>query len=237
MIIIKKDVISSTNEFIKENYETLSNYTVVTAKYQTAGRGRMTRNWESNDSDNILMSILVKEFKKRSDLNLLSLVASMSVHKFLKKYINNLYIKWPNDILVDNKKICGILLEGKINTNSKMIVIGIGININQTAFNEDINLLTTSLKKELNKEFDISLLIEELTKILVNDIEEFLNGSNIFLDYIRTNLYGINKQIEYTRNNTLCEGIILDIHIDGRLIVKENSQILYINSGEIKIKR
>lgn len=237
MKIIKKDVISSTNEFIKENYESLDNYTVVTANYQTVGRGRMTRTWESNNSNNILMSILVKEFKERSDLNLLSLVTSMSVHKFLNKYISNLYIKWPNDILVDNKKICGILLEGKINNNSKMIVIGIGININQTTFNEDINHLTTSLKNELNKDFDISLLIEELAKILVNDIEEFLNGSDLFLNYIRTNLYGINKQIEYTRNNTLCEGIILDIHTDGRLIVKENDQILYINSGEIKIKR
>lgn len=237
MKIIKKDVISSTNEFIKEQYESLDNYTVVTAKYQTSGRGRMTRIWESNDSDNILMSLLIKEFKERTDLNLLSLVASMSVHKFLSKYINNLYIKWPNDILVDNKKICGILLEGKMNNNSKMIVIGIGININQKNFNEDINHLTTSLKKELNKDFDINLLTLELAEILVNDIEEFLNGSNIFLDYIKSKLYGLNKQIEYTRNNTLCEGTILDIHNDGRLIVKENDQILYINSGEIKIKR
>lgn len=237
MKIIKKDVISSTNEFIKEQYESLDNYTVVTAKYQTSGRGRMTRIWESNDSDNILMSLLIKEFKERTDLNLLSLVASMSVHKFLSKYVNNLYVKWPNDILVDNKKICGILLEGKMNNNSKMIVIGIGININQTTFNEDINHLTTSLKKELNEDFDINLLTLELAEILVNDIEEFLNGSNIFLDYIKSNLYGINKQIEYTRNNTLCEGIILDIHTDGRLIVKENDQILCINSGEIKIKR
>lgn len=237
MKIIRKDVISSTNEFIKEQYESLDNYTVVTAKYQTSGRGRMTRIWESNDSDNILMSLLIKEFKERTDLNLLSLVSSMSVHKFLSKYINNLYVKWPNDILVDNKKICGILLEGKMNDNSKMIVIGIGININQTTFNEDINHLTTSLKKELNKDFDINLLTLELAEILVNDIEEFLNGSNIFLDYIKSNLYGINKQIEYTRNNTLCEGTILDIHTDGRLIVKESDQILYINSGEIKIKR
>ena len=103
MVIIKKDIISSTNEFIKENYETLDNYTVVTANYQTRGKGRMTRNWESSNADNILMSILIKEFKKRCDLNLLSLVASMSVHKFLKKYLDNLYIKWPNDILVNNK--------------------------------------------------------------------------------------------------------------------------------------
>lgn len=237
MVIIKKDIISSTNKFIKENYENLDNYTVVTAKYQTAGKGRMTRNWESSNADNILMSILIKEFKERSDLNLLSLVASMSVHKFLKKYLDNLYIKWPNDILVNNKKICGILLEGKINNDSKMVVIGIGININQIVFNNEINDITTSLKKELDKDFDIDELINELVHILITDIEVFLNGSDEFIKYIRTYLFGINKLIEYTRNNTLCEGIILDIDETGRLIVKEQDQILHINSGEIKIKR
>ena len=110
----------------------------------------MTRVWHSCAGDNILMSILIKEFNDRTDLNLLSLVTGVAVHKFLSKYLNKLYIKWPNDVLVDNKKICGILLEGKMNNNSKMVVIGIGININQTSFNDDINLLTTSLKKELN---------------------------------------------------------------------------------------
>lgn len=237
MKIIKKDVILSTNEFIKENYETLENYTVVTAKYQTSGRGRMERVWQAESGSNILMSLLIKEFKERSDLNLLSLVASTSVHKFLKKYLDNLYIKWPNDILVDNKKICGILLEGKIKNNNKMVVIGIGININQIIFNDEINAITTSLKKELHKEFNIDELVEELVKILINDINEFLNGNYLFIDYIKTNLFGINKLIEYTRNNTLCEGVILDINTDGRLIVKEQDQIIYINSGEIKIKR
>lgn len=237
MKIIKKDVILSTNEFIKENYETLENYTVVTAKYQTSGRGRMERVWQAESGSNILMSLLIKEFKERSDLNLLSLVASTSVHKFLKKYLDNLYIKWPNDILVDNKKICGILLEGKVKNNDKMVVIGIGININQIIFNDEINAITTSLKKELHKEFNIDELVEELVKILINDINEFLNGNYLFIDYIKTNLFGINKLIEYTRNNTLCEGVILDINTDGRLIVKEQDQIIYINSGEIKIKR
>lgn len=237
MLIIKKDVISSTNEYIKEQYETLDNYTIVTANYQTNGRGRMTRIWHSTAGENILMSILIKEFNNQSDLNLLSLVTGVAVHKFLSKYLNNLYIKWPNDVLVDNKKICGILLEGKMNNNSKMVVIGIGININQTKFDDEINLLTTSLKKELNINFDIDLLIEELSNILVKEIDEYLNGNTSYIEYIRSNLFGINKLIEFTRNDVLCEGIILGIHTDGRLIVKEKDQILYLNSGEIKIKR
>ena len=237
MLIIKKDVIPSTNEYIKEHYENLDNYTIVAANYQTNGRGRMTRVWHSTAGENILMSILIKEFNDRTDLNLLSLVTGVAVHKFLSKYLNNLYIKWPNDVLVDNKKICGILLEGKMNNNSKMVVIGIGININQTNFDEEINLLTTSLKKELCINFDIDLLIQELSNILVKEIDEYLNGNTSYIEYIKSNLFGINKLIEFTRNDVLYEGIILGIHNDGRLIVKEKDQILYLNSGEIKIKR
>lgn len=237
MIIIKKDVLPSTNDFIKEHYESLDNYTIVRANYQTNGKGRLSRTWEALENNNILMSILVKEFNNRTDIHKLSIVTSMSVHKFLSKYLKNLYIKWPNDILVDNKKICGILLEGKINNNTQMVVIGIGININQLTFSDEIASLTTSLRKELNIEFDIDLLTEELVNILINDINEFLNGSDYFIDYVKTNLYGINQRIEYTRNNNLYEGIILDIDDEGRLIINENNQILYINSGEIKIKR
>lgn len=237
MTIIKKDVLSSTNDFIKEQYESLENYTIVTANYQTNGKGRLSRTWEAIKSNNILMSVLVKEFKNRKDINKLSLVASMSVHKFLSKYLKNLYIKWPNDILVDNKKICGILLEGKINNNVQMVVIGIGININQINFSEEIAALTTSLRKELDQEFNIDILIKELSDLLINDIDDFLNGNNAFIDYIKSCLFGINQKIEYTRNNNLYEGIILDIDDEGRLIINENNQILYINSGEIKIKR
>ena len=130
-----------------------------------------------------------------------------------------------------------IILEGKMNNNSKMVVIGIGININQTNFDEEINLLTTSLKKELCINFDIDLLIKELSNILINEIDKYLNGNTSYIEYIKSNLFGINILIEFTRNDVLCEGIILGIHTDGRLIVKEKDQILYVNSGEIKIKR
>lgn len=237
MNIIKKDIISSTNDFIKENYQSLDNYTIVTANYQTNGKGRISRTWQSNSGENIIYSILIKDFKNRTDLNLLSLVASTSVHKLLSKYLKNLSIKWPNDILVGNKKICGILLEGKSNNISSMVVIGIGINVNQILFSPDINDITTSLKKELNQEFDIDLLIEELSTTLINDIESFLNNDNGFINYIRDNLYVKNQTITYIKKDKLCEGIIIDIHDDGRLIVDENKKLLYINSGEIKIKR
>ena len=237
MNIIKKDVITSTNDYIKDNYETLENYTVVTANYQTKGKGRISRTWESNCCENIIFSMLINDFKNRTDLNLLSLVASVSVHKLLRKYLKNIFIKWPNDILVDNKKICGILLEGKSNKKSSMIVVGIGINVNQITFSNEIDSLTTSLKKELNLNFDIDKLVLELRNQLINDIEEFLNNNNSFIDYIRDNLFGRNQLISYTKDNKEYEGIILDINNDGQLIIKKEEEILYINSGEIKIKR
>ena len=237
MNIIKKDVITSTNDYIKDNYESLENYTVVTANYQTNGKGRISRTWESKPCENIIFSMLINDFKNRTDLNLLSLVASVSVHKLLNKYLLNTKIKWPNDILVDNKKICGILLEGKSNTKSSMIVIGIGINVNQITFSDEIDNFTTSLRKELNKHFDIDTLVLELRNQLLSDIEDFLNNNNTFIDYIRNNLYAKNQTITYTKDNKEYEGIILDVYDDGKLIIKKDEEILHINSGEIKIKR
>lgn len=237
MIIIKKDVISSTNDFIKENSNLIENYTTVIAKYQTKGKGRLTRVWQSNDGENILMSIAVKEFKERKDLHLLSLVAGVAVHKFLSKYLSNLKIKWPNDILVDSKKICGILLEGQINNQSQLVIIGIGININQTYFSSEIDDITTSLKKETNLNYNVDELIEEFLKVLIKEIDTFLNNDNMFITYIRQHLFGINEVISYVRNDIECDGEIIDISTDGRLVVKQKEEILYFNSGEIKIKR
>ena len=197
MLIIKKDVISSTNKYIKEHYETLDNYTIVAANYQTNGRGRMTRVWHSTAGENILMSILIKEFNNQSDLNLLSLVTGVAVHKFLSKYLNNLYIKWPNDVLVDNKKICGILLEGKMNNNSKMVVIGIGININQTNFDDEINLLTTSLKKELKRIDDVLQENERFQKFIadVGLVIALPNGDTMTVT--EDNIIGLRDSINY----------------------------------------
>ena len=132
MNLLYFDTLPSTNLYLKENYQTLEHLTSIVAKHQTAGRGRLGRNW--CDSDDLLMSILLKNDLNPSSLDSLSLVICATIYNVLSKYTTGLEIKWPNDILYKGKKICGILLERVISNRVECLIIGFGININHHDF-------------------------------------------------------------------------------------------------------
>ena len=122
--------ISSTNTYLKENYNQLDEFTVAYTYHQTNGRGRLGRTWEGS-KDNIAFSILLKP--KKQDIAILSLLTGLAVSNAIDTYIKTL-IKWPNDIIINDKKVCGILAESIISNQIDAYVVGIGININQTSF-------------------------------------------------------------------------------------------------------
>lgn len=139
MNIIKLDAIGSTNTFLRQlsATEAIEDFTVVTANYQIQGRGQMGTQWSSEPSKNLMVSV----FKEVSHLDLeshffISVVVSLSILQALKTFqIKNLKVKWPNDILSENKKIGGILIENIIRQNKlDATIIGFGINVNQTQF-------------------------------------------------------------------------------------------------------
>lgn len=138
MHVIKLNAIDSTNSFLKEliSNEQVADYTVVVADYQTQGRGQMGTNWDSEIGKNLMFSL----FKDLSihDVEFpfyISMAISLAILKTLK-FLNipDLYIKWPNDILSADKKICGILIENVIKNKLNSTIIGIGVNVNQTEF-------------------------------------------------------------------------------------------------------
>ena len=141
MQIIKLNAIDSTNQYLHDliGKISLEDFAVVTARYQTKGRGQRATTWQSEKDKNLIISVLKKEI----DLNpqrqfLLNIVVSLALFKTLETLqIPKLSIKWPNDILSHDKKIAGILIELilKKNTIDKAI-IGIGLNVNQTNFKE-----------------------------------------------------------------------------------------------------
>lgn len=165
------DQISSTNDYLKTNFKMLPRITFIKAKHQIKGRGQFERVWVSNNSENILCSVLIKDIS----FNQLKIIESLIYDElmlFLKRQGVMPIFKLPNDIYVNDSKMVGILIETLVNYNYyDYIIIGIGININQVEF-EHIN--ATSLKKITNRFFDIGDLYNELKNQLLIKLEGVL---------------------------------------------------------------
>lgn len=167
------DELPSTHLYVKENQDKLENGTVIIANKQTTGIGTHGRTWYTGSGDNIAMSML---FKPECDLSSLNNI-TVDVAQSIKKTIRNLYniglnIKYPNDLLLNGKKICGILTEintisGKIN----YLIISLGFNVNEICFDEETIKIATSLKKEYNKNFDRKEIILKIIQNINNIVK------------------------------------------------------------------
>jgi len=186
MRIIKLSAIDSTNTYLKRisDKEVLDDYTAVTAKYQTQGRGQMGTIWDSERAKNLTCSV----FKADSKIPIkhqfyISMITSLAIVKTLQSFnIPKLYVKWPNDILSENKKVCGILIENVIkNTKLECSIIGIGLNVNQTEFRQLPN--ASSLKILTGSVYST----DELLQLIQTNLKyyfEFLEKGD--LEFIKT---------------------------------------------------
>ncbi|GGG56083.1 biotin--[acetyl-CoA-carboxylase] ligase [Bizionia arctica] len=170
MRIIKLNAIDSTNSYLKQLSveESLVDNTIVVTNYQTKGRGQMGTTWVSEDSKNLMFSVLKDVSWLHADKSFyISMVTSLAIIKSLEYFsIPKLRIKWPNDILSEDMKVCGVLIENVIkHTHLKDSIIGIGLNINQTDFS---NLpKATSLRLISGQVFNLDevmiMIIKEIT--------------------------------------------------------------------------
>ena len=169
MQIIKLDATDSTNSYLRKLYNEsgVIDYTVISAKFQTEGRGQMGTLWNSESSKNLTISV----FKDVSALFIehpfyISIATSLAIIRTLQSFsIPRLSIKWPNDILSEDNKVCGILIENVIKQNSlKASIIGIGLNVNQTTF---LNLpKASSLKLLSGNNFNLDEVLFTVIKFL-----------------------------------------------------------------------
>jgi len=174
MKLIKLSAIGSTNTYLKDlcQQEKQQSYTVVLADEQSSGRGQLGTVWFSDKGKNLTFSVLVNflEFEVGSQF-FISMAVSLAIQKVLSSYVDNeIKVKWPNDILADGQKIAGILIENNLSGNSlNRVVIGIGLNVNQEHFPEEIPN-ATSLKLLSNKSFDLEKVLDEI----VTSIEYYM---------------------------------------------------------------
>lgn len=231
MKVIQFETLPSTNLYLKENYHKLDDFTVVQTDKQTNGKGRMQRKWFVDDSS-LTFSILLKPHILESLIPLISLVAGASVYLTIKQYID-CSIKWPNDIMINNKKVCGILVEAVSTSTIEAVIVGIGININQEVFSDEIQYKATSLKKEIHQSFDKQQIMYEILINFRNLYNDFKNNNYTFLSICQNNNYLKGKKAFY--NNREVE--ILDINNQGNLLVKDNNEVLEIFYGEITLEQ
>lgn len=231
MHIIKLNATDSTNTFLRKlsNEEKLKDYTVIVTKQQTKGRGQMGTVWESAANKNLTFSVFKDlELFKIEHSFVLSMIASVSIFEALKNMgIPNLYIKWPNDILADNKKICGILIENVMKNNKlNSSIIGIGLNVNQLKFNKLPN--ASSLKSVTGKFYNLDEVLINILSSLNQNFGLYQNGGipEIRQKYVDS-LFRLKEQSTFRdKNNKFFSGTIQGISDSGKLkILLENNAI------------
>lgn len=225
------DEIDSTNSYLKNSYQLLDNFTFVSADYQNKGKGRNDRVWESLKDLNIMFSILIKDPKLLNESKALSLMTAVEIAKLLESYqINNVSIKWPNDVLVNDKKICGILLEGQL---PNYLVIGVGLNVNQKEFPSNLRRPATSISNELNKDIDLEVIKETLFPSIINNFNKL--NKDEYLSYFKQHNYLLNKRVKVNINQQLFIGEVVGIDDNFNIQILSHDLLLHVDSGELEI--
>ena len=238
MEIILFEKLNSTNTYAKQNIETLADRTIISANIQTNGYGRFERTWVDLGRENIYMTFVLKPSDKIETVHAnLTQYLSVCLCKQLEIIGLSPQIKWPNDVLLNGKKVCGILAETVIKGDKlKGIALGIGINLNATpeSLNE-IDRPATSLNLELGRIIDKQEFMGNLIESFFENYDHFLeNGfKSIKYDYKKRASF-LNQDLKVSVFNIIKEGFCQGLDDDGTLIlIDKNGKEEIINMGEI----
>ncbi len=239
--IIYFDSIDSTNSYAKKKIDRLKEGTVILAEKQTAGRGRRGREWISPDGTGIWMSIALKpDIPPREGIKMTQITVA-AVCKSIRELTKlDALIKWPNDIVINGKKVCGILTEmaGELN-EINYIVIGIGINVNMKDFPDEIKKYASSLFIEGNKKIDRKILLIDILKKFENLYDAYMENLNLneTLSIVRNYSAILGKNIRIIQGKSVKAARAVGINDDGLLLVEtEDGSRELISSGEISIR-
>ena len=225
MEIIKLSAIDSTNSFLKELAinSVLENFTTVVTDYQIKGKGQQGGNWDSEPFKNLIFSVFTSFSSLAiSNSRYLNFAVSLAIFEVLiVQKIPDISIKWPNDILSGNKKVCGVLIENRLKGKEiSSAIIGIGLNVNQTIFSSALPK-ASSLKLRTNQTFDLDVLLKNII-LKIKDKIALLNKSNFKVletSYLNV-LYKKNIPAMFKDSkDVLFMGIICGISKEGKLQV------------------
>ena len=230
--IIRIDETDSTNRWMQELIqlhpsEETQHEMVVVCDYQTAGRGCGSNSWEAEQGKNLLMSVLMhpKKVSARTQF-IITQIVSVALCRTIETVIGSEHrvtIKWPNDIYVGDKKICGVLIENSIaDRRIKDCIIGIGLNVNQTEFRSDAPNPVSMAQltgKEMNR--------EEVLNAFLNELSKQCENRNIHRDYLRM-MYRCDGIYPFETEGTRFMARVVGVNDDGRLMLEDEDGIAHL---------
>ena len=229
------DEIGSTNTELLEHSDRYEHGTVLCARRQTAGRGRYRRYWHSQDGG-LYFSLLFKEQKDIASFYPFVLLSALAVARNIQSCATlGVAIKWPNDVYINHRKVCGILAESSTKDHSTNIVIGIGINVNNSISNvSDFRHLAVSLKECRGEKIDLVPFLERL----VDDLDCFYNDhlAGKFTNYLpelNRLLYKKGQEVEIKSSNITRTIIPLSFTKDAKLLCLEKGKEMTLFLGEM----
>jgi BirA family biotin operon repressor/biotin-[acetyl-CoA-carboxylase] ligase len=233
------DSIDSTNTCAKALASTHAEEgTVVITEYQTAGRGRLGRTWLAESGSSLLFSVIIRPTIDLNKIGLLPIFAAASVALAVEAASGiSCECKWPNDVLMNGKKCCGILIESAFQHHVlDYAIIGIGLNVNQKSFSEELADKATSLNRECNKEFDRKEVFHRVMTSLESLYSEVVQGnfSTTLKEWkARSSMFG--KLITLTQAGKEIRGRAFALAADGGLVLTTpHGQSVYY-AGDVTI--
>tara|TARA_B110000003_G_scaffold230767_1_gene232915 strand:- start:20133 stop:20879 length:747 start_codon:yes stop_codon:yes gene_type:complete len=236
--IIPLDNVNSTNSFLSENLNDSSFFegVVVVANAQTQGRGQGENLWHSNSGDNLLFSVLLQPKCDLIYQFYLNQFIAVSICQTLMQFGLDCQIKWPNDILVNKKKIAGILIENKI--QGRMLhssIVGVGLNVNQSDFPDQL-INPTSMKLLLKDSIDINQVLETLIVQLEKHYFQFKrNELNVINENYQSLLFKRNEKAYFIIKGKRVETIIREVNKQGEIVLEIDNELKSFSNSQIKM--
>ncbi|SFA94577.1 BirA family transcriptional regulator, biotin operon repressor / biotin-[acetyl-CoA-carboxylase] ligase [Acetitomaculum ruminis DSM 5522] len=240
--VIYFDELDSTNIYAKKIAdEGESEGTLVISDAQISGKGRRQRAWTSPHKTGIFMTLILRPDIAPINASMLTLVMGLAVCKGVREITGlDLGIKWPNDIVINGKKICGILTEMSMQMDYiNNVIIGTGINVGNMEFPEELQDKATSLKLEAGKDFKRSDIIIKVMEAFEKYYELFLKSQDLtyLVDEYNELLVNKDREVKAIYTDKTIEGTAKGINEKGELmVVTENENIEYIISGEVSVR-
>lgn len=238
--IIYLDEVDSTNNYARLMADKINSDFLVVADMQTLGKGRMGRSWSSPAGTGIFMSLCIKPEIAVEKASMITLVTAISICDAIEElYPISSTIKWPNDIVINSKKISGILTEMSSDMDGiKYIISGMGINVNNKEFPDDIKDMASSLLLETG-------ILMDRAKLIAAVMYHFYRNMNIFLktcdmsglkENYEKHLANIGKDVNILDPKGSYQAVALGIDETGALLVNAEGKIKRIISGEVSVR-